>query len=67
MFAHDEFDCPEVTLCEWQDVKIQLLSGDAGTSSSSTMQSDDESYQHVCMLIAFWTLHQNLKNGGTTC
>ena len=28
LFSYD-FDCPEVTLCSWQDIEIQLLTANA--------------------------------------
>ena len=33
-----EFDCPEVTLCGWQDVKIQLLTNYPSGSGHDDMQ-----------------------------
>ena len=33
-----EFDCPEVTLCGWQDVKLQLLSPSSTSYFTSSTQ-----------------------------
>ena len=38
-----EFECPEVTLCGWQDVKVQLP-----TNSVSLTHANTHTYMHAC-------------------
>ena len=35
-----EFDCPEVTLCSWQDIKIQLQANKQNTQQQMVNQHD---------------------------
>ena len=37
---HAEFDCPEATLCGWQDVKSQILTSWAPVNLTIVMISD---------------------------